>query len=128
MAGSCKPCFLCSCPKGRNKGNVDHSAAGTPLRGAAMISPGANMYGGHPFPGYNGSKRRSSISKPNGGGRGKGRGKKGGELGYLGFAGTEDGPEVMDSPISTDGGDAHQQMNGLNGEGMDEVRMGLLGA
>lgn len=90
-----------------------------------MTSPGVSLFG-PPFPGSNGAKRRASISKANGGGRGRGRGKKGGEVGYLGYVGTEDGFEGLDSPMSADGGDAHQQVNGMNGEGMDEVRMGLV--
>lgn len=49
-------------------------------------------------------------------------------MGYLGYTGMEDGFEGLDSPMSMDGGDTHQQvMNGLNGEGMDEVRMGFNG-
>ena len=112
-------CTICSSPKNRSRGSVDHGIAGTPLRTAAAISPGGN-YIGAPFPGSNGAKRRTSISRPNGGGRGKGRGKKVGEMGYLGYGG-DDGFEVLDSPMSTDGGDTHQQINGLNGEGMDEV-------
>lgn len=47
-------------------------------------------------------------------------------MGYLGYTGMEDGFEGLGSPMSTDGGDTHQQMNGLNGEGMDEVRLGLM--
>lgn len=113
-------CFPSSPKGGRNRNSVDHSTASTPLKGVA-ISPGFAP----PFPGSNGSKRRASVSKPNGSGRGKGRGKKGGEVGYLGYTGMEDGFEGLDSPMSTDGGEAHQQVNGLNGEGMDEVRTGL---
>ena len=79
---------------------------------------------GVPFPNSGMSKRRSSISKPNGGVRGKSRGKKGGvgEVGYLGlYTGMEDGFEGLDSPMSDVGGDNHQQMNGLTRDG-DEVR------
>ena len=105
-------------PRSRNKsGGMDQ--AGTPLR-ATNMSPGGSFFGS-PFPGSNNAKRRSSLSKPstNGGGRGKGRGKRVGEAGY---SGAEDGFEGLDSPMSADGGDTHQQqMNGLNGEGLEEV-------
>lgn len=111
----------CSSPKSRNKSSVDLGAAGTPLRATAM-SPGGSYF--TPFPGSNGAKRRASISKPNGGGRGKGRGKKVGEMGYMGYG--DDGFEALDSPMSADGGDTHQQVNGLNGEGMDEVSVETL--
>ena len=105
--------FTFSSPKGRN-----HSMSGK----ASTVSPGGNFFGS-PFSGSNGSKWRPSLSKPtsNGGGRGRGHGKKGGEVGYLGYVGTDDGFDSIDSPMSVDGGDAHQQLNGLNGEGMDEV-------
>ena len=107
-------------PKGRSKVGGDHPAiAITPLR-ATAVSPGGGLFSGGPFPGANG-KRRSSLSKPNGNSRGKGRGKRLGEVGYLGYTGTEDGFDGLDSPMSTDGGDTHPQVNGLNGEGMDEV-------
>ncbi len=59
-----------------------------------------------------------SKSALNGGGRGRGRGKKGGDMSYFGG---DDGLDGMDSPMSIDGGDVHQQVNGLNGESMDEV-------
>lgn len=48
-------------------------------------------------------------------------------MGYLGYSGAEDGFEALDSPMSVDGGDAHQQqVNGLNGEGLEEVRCALI--
>ncbi len=106
-------------PRSRKGSGMDH--AGTPLRATAM-SLGGNFFGA-PFPGSNGAKRRSSLSKPsaNGGGRGKGRGRRGGEMGYMGYSGAEDGFEALDSPMSVD--DTHQQqVNGLNGEGLEEVR------
>ena len=112
-------------PRSRNKSSgMDH--AGTPLR-ATTMSPGGNFFG-PPFPGANGAKRRSSLSKPsvNGGGRGKGRGKRVGEMGYMGYSGVEDGFEGLDSPMSADGGDTHQQVNGLNGEGLEEVRVSVV--
>lgn len=112
----------------RNRNSLDFSGAGTPLKASAATPSGGSYYGG-PFP--NGSKRRSSLSKQptttaaNGSGRGqvKGRGKKGSELGYMGYAGTEDF-EALDSPMSTDGGDNHQ-MNGLSSEGMDGVGISI---
>lgn len=113
--------IYCSSPKNRNRNSLDHSAAGTPLK-PVTGTPGSGFYGGAPFPGSNGA-RRSSKPAINGVGRGKGRGKKGGEMGF-GYGGTEDGFDGLDSPMSADGDETHQQVNGLHGEGMDEVSRG----
>ena len=95
----------------------------TPGIKSAIMSPGSGFFGG-PFPNSSPSKRRSSISKINGGGgRGKSRGKKsgGGQHGFLGgYVGVEEGFESLDSPMSDVGGDSQLPMNGLAGDG-DEV-------
>jgi len=41
--------------------------------------------------------------------------------GDVGYTDAGDGFEGLDSPMSADGGDTQQQVNGLNGEGMDEA-------
>lgn len=119
-------CYSPSSPKGRNRNSLDMCSS--PGIKPAMVGQGGGFLAG-PFLNSGSVKRRLSISKPNGGVRGKSRGKKGGmgEVGYLGgYIGVEDGFDGLGSPMSDVGGDSMLQMNGLAGEG-DEVRLTLPG-